>query len=98
MIFSCNERLLNVAHAVAVEHYPNTAAVAREVTDGNPAVYNHLMAQAKACIQQVYNFTVPFVLLRLHDCVAPEQIQALNPTAASLETFPFSTMTTQWPI
>ena len=48
LIFSCYERLSTVAHAVAVEHCPNTTAVAGEIADGNAAVYNQLMIQAKA--------------------------------------------------
>ena len=34
LIFSCYEHLCSVAHAVAVEHYPNNTAVAREIAGG----------------------------------------------------------------
>ena len=56
MLFSCYERLSAVSHAVTVEHYPNTAAVAHEIADGNDAMYQQLMAQAKACIQPGVHF------------------------------------------
>ncbi len=56
LIFSCYERLSAVAQAVAVDHYPNTDAVAREIANGNVAIHNQLMAQAKACIRPGLNF------------------------------------------
>ena len=51
LLFSCYERLSAVSRAVAVAHYPNTAAVAHKIADGDHARYQQLMAQAKACIQ-----------------------------------------------
>jgi hypothetical protein len=45
LLFSCYERLLAVFRAVSVEHYPNTAAVARQIADGDHARYQQLMAQ-----------------------------------------------------
>ena len=56
LIFSCYERLCSVAHAVAVEPYPNTSAVAREIAGGNAVTYNQPMIQATACIQPGLNF------------------------------------------
>ena len=41
---------------MAVEHDPNTAAVARQIADGYDARYQQLMAQAKACIQPGLHF------------------------------------------
>ena len=56
LIFSCCERLCSVAHAVAVEPYLNTSAVAREIAGGNAVTYNQPMIQATACIQPGLNF------------------------------------------
>ena len=101
LIFSCYERLSAVAQAVAVDHYPNTEAVAREIANGNVAIYNQLMAQAKACIRPGLNFYQHKFSVQFRDTVrafkaarfcCPVQVQALRPTAASLEelrNFPF---------
>ena len=98
LIFSCYERLSAVAQAVAVDHYPNTEAVAREIANGNVAVYNQLMAQAKACIWPELNFYQRKFNVQFRDTVksarfcCPVQVQGLRPTAASLEelrNFPF---------
>ena len=55
-IFSCYEKLSAVAQAVAVDNYPNTMAVAREISNGNAALCIQLIAQAKACIQPGLQF------------------------------------------
>ena len=44
LIISCYERLSAVAQAVAVDHYPNTGAVAREIANGDAALFNRLIA------------------------------------------------------
>lgn len=96
LIFSCYERLCSVAHAVAVEHYPNTTAVAREIAGGNAVTYNQLMTQAKACIQPGLNFYRQKFSVQFRTTVrafkvarlcCPMQVQNLNPTAASVEEF-----------
>ena len=46
LLFSCYERLPAVARGIAVSQYPNTEAVAREIANGNAALFNRLMAQA----------------------------------------------------
>lgn len=101
LIFSCYERLSAVAQAVAVDHYPNINAVAREIANGNVAIYNQLMAQAKACIRPGLNFYQRKFSVQFRDTVrafkaarfcCPVQVQALRPTSASLEelrNFPF---------
>ena len=101
LIFSCYERLSAVAQAIAVDHYPNTEAVAREIANGNVAIYNQLMAQAKACILPGLNFYPYKFSVQFRDTVrafkaarfcCPVQVQALRPTTASLEelrNFPF---------
>ena len=84
------------SHAVTVEHYPNTAAVAREIADGNDAMYQQLMAHAKACIQPGLYFYQQKFSVQFHSTVrafkaarlcCPVQVQHLNPTAASLEEY-----------
>lgn len=101
LIFSCYERLSAVAQAVAVDHYPNTNAVAREVANGDVAIYNQLVEQAKACIRPGLNFYQQKFSVQFRDTVrafkaarlcCPVQVQALRPTSASLEelrNFPF---------
>ena len=37
LIFSCYKRFCSVASAVAVDHYSNTTAIAREIAGGNAA-------------------------------------------------------------
>lgn len=56
---SCYYHLSAVAQDVAVDHYPNTGAVAREIANGNVSIYNKLTAEAKACItrkKSAYSF------------------------------------------
>jgi hypothetical protein len=101
LIFSCYERLSVVAQAVAVDHYPNTDAVACEIANDDVAIYNQLMAQAKACIRPGLNFYQCKFSIQFRDTVrafkaarfcCPVQVQALRPTSASLEelrNFPF---------
>ena len=101
LIFSCYEHLSAVAQAVAVDHYPNTDAVAREIANGNVAIHNQLMAQAKACIRPGLNFYQRKFSVQFRDTVrafkaarfcCPVQVQALCLTSASLEelkNFPF---------
>ena len=102
LIFTCYERLSAVTRAVAVGNYPNTTAVAREIAGGNAVLCNQLMAQAKACIQLGFQFYHQKFSVQFHGTVrafkaarlcCPVQVQALNPTAASLEelrNFPFA--------
>ena len=102
LIFTCYERLSAVTRAVAVGNYPNTTAVAREIAGGNAVLCNQLMAQAKACIQPGFQFYHQKFSVQFHGTVrafkaarlcCPVQVQALNPTAASLEelrNFPFA--------
>ena len=94
LIFTCYERLSAVTRAVAVGNYPNTTAVAREIAGGNAVLCNQLMAQAKACIQPGFQFYHQKFSVQFHGTVrafkaarlcCPVQVQALNPTAASLE-------------
>ena len=102
LIFTCYERLSAVTRVVAVGNYPNTTAVAREIAGGNAVLCNQLMAQAKACIQPGFQFYHQKFGVQFHGTVrafkaarlcCPVQVQALNPTAASLEelrNFPFA--------
>ena len=96
LIFTCYERLYSVASAVAVEHYPNTTAFAREIAGGNAVTFNQLMTQAKAYIQPGLNFYQQKFSVQFRDTVrafkvarlcCPMQVQHLHPTAASLEEF-----------
>ncbi len=86
LIFSCYKHLSAVAQAVAVDHYPNTDAVAREIANGNVAIHNQLMAQAKACIWPGLNFYQRKFSVQFRDTVRafkaarfcwPVQVQAL---------------------
>ena len=56
LAFSCYERLSALAHAVAVESYPNTEAKAREHSGGNLLLYNQLIAHGKAWISPGFRF------------------------------------------
>ena len=47
LISTCYERLSAVSHAVAVDHYPNTSAVARQIAGGDAALCSQLISQAK---------------------------------------------------
>lgn len=92
MIFTCYERLYSVASAVAVEHYANTTAFAREIAGGNAVAFNQRMTQAKACIQPGLNFYQQKFSVQFRDTVrarlcCPMQVQHLRPTAASLKEF-----------
>ena len=56
LAFSCYERLSALAHAVAVESYPNTKAKPREHSGGNLPLYNQLIAHGKAWISPGFRF------------------------------------------
>ena len=94
LVFSCYERLSALAHAIAIESYPNTEAKARQHSRGNIALYNQLVAQAKACINPGFRFyqqkfSVQFLnIVRAFKAArlcCPVQVQALRPTAASVQ-------------
>ena len=94
LLFSCCERLSAIAHAFAVDHYPNTEAVAREIAHGNAALFNRLIAQTKAYVPPGLNFYQQKFSVQFHDTVrafkaarlcCPVQVQALRATAATLE-------------
>ena len=56
LVFSCYEWLSALAHAIAIESYPNTEAKARQHSRGNIALHNQLVAQAKACTNPGFRF------------------------------------------
>ena len=94
LVFSCYERLSALAQAIAIESYPNTEAKAHEHAGGNMVLYNQLVAQAKACINPGFHFYQQKFSVQLHDTVrafkaahlcCPMQVQALQPTAASVQ-------------
>ena len=94
LVFSCYERLSALAHAIAIESYPNTEAKARQHSRGNIALYNQLVAQAKACINPGFRFyqqkfSVQFLnIVRAFKAArlcCPVQVQALRPTPASVQ-------------
>ena len=101
LIFTCFERLSAVSHDVTVGHYPCTLAIAREIANGDAALQNRLITQAKDCVQPGLNFVQQkfnvqflanvraFKAARLR---CPVQVSALRPDARSLEelkNFPF---------
>ena len=101
LIFTGFERLSTVQHAVTVGHYPSTLAIATEIANGDAALQNWLITQAKDCVQPGLNFfqqkfNVQF-LTNVHAFKAahlcfPVQVSALRPDARSLEdlkNFPF---------
>ena len=94
LVFSCYERLSALAHAIAIESYPNTEAKARQYADGNLPLYNQLVTQAKACINPGFRFYQQKFSGQFHNIVrafkaarlcCPMQVQALHPTAASVQ-------------
>ena len=103
LVFSCYEHLSALAHAIAIESYPNTEANAHEHAGGNMVLYNQLVAQAKACINPGFRFHQQKSSVHFHDTVrafkaarlcCPMQVQALQPTATSvqeLKQFSFTT-------
>ena len=56
LVFSYYARLSALAHAIAIESYPNTEAEAREHAAGNVPLYNQSVAQAKAYINPGLRF------------------------------------------
>ena len=93
LIFSCYERLAAVSHAVAIDSYPNTEAVARRLAAGKVAVFNQLVDKAKACITPGLRFFQRKFSNEFHNLVrafksarlcCPVQVQQLRPTVASL--------------
>ena len=56
LIFTGFERLSTVLHAVAVGHYPSTLAIATEIANGDAALQNWLITQAKDCVQPGLNY------------------------------------------
>ena len=96
LIFSCYEHLSAVAQAVGIGHYPCTLAVARDIANGDVALQNRLLAQAKACIQPGLTFFQEKFSLQFRNTVrafkvarlcCPVQVQHLLPNAAALQEF-----------
>ena len=56
LVFTCCERLSALAHAIAIKSYSNTEAKARQHAGRNMALYNQIVAQAKACINPGFRF------------------------------------------
>lgn len=88
LIFPCYERLSAVAQAVVVDHYPNTEAVTPEIANSNVAIYNQLIRPGLDFYQHKFSVrsradTVRAFKAKRFCC--PVQVQALCPTAASLE-------------
>ena len=83
-----------LAHAIDIDSYPNTEAKARQHAGRNMALYNQLVAQAKACINPGFRFYQQKFSVQFHNIVrafkaahlcCPIQVQALHPTAASVQ-------------
>ena len=55
LIFTCFDRLSALSHAVTVGHYPCTLAIAREIANGDAALQNGLITQAKDCVKPGLN-------------------------------------------
>ena len=94
LVFTCYERLSALAHAIAIDSYANTEAKARQHAGRNMALYNQLVAQAKACINPGFRFYQQKFSVQFHDIVrafkaaclcCPMQEQALRPTAVSVQ-------------
>ena len=90
LVFTCYERLSALAHAITIESYSNTEAKAHQHAGRNMALYNQLVAQAKACINPGFRlyqqkFSVQFRAFKAARLCCPMQVQALHPTAASVQ-------------
>ena len=94
LVFTCYERLSALAHAIAIESYPNTEAKARQHAGRNMALYKQLVAQAKACINPGFRFYQQKFNVQFHNIVrafkaarlcCPIQVQALHSTATSVQ-------------
>ncbi|PFX25303.1 hypothetical protein AWC38_SpisGene10087 [Stylophora pistillata] len=94
LVFACYERLSALAHAIAIDSYPNTEAKARQHAGRNMALYNQLVAQGKACINPGFRFYQQKFSVQFHNVVrafkaarlcCPVQVQALRPTAVSVQ-------------
>ena len=94
LIFTCFEHLSAVFHAVTVGHYPCTLAIAIEIANGDAALQNRLITQAKDCVQPGLNFfqqkfNVQFLTnvraFKAARFCCPVQVSALRPDARSLE-------------
>lgn len=55
LIFTSFERLSAVSHAVSLGHYPRTLAIPREIANGDAALQNRLITQAKDCVKPGLN-------------------------------------------
>ena len=112
LVFTCYERLSTLAHAIAIESYPNTETKARQHAGRNMALYNQLVAQAKACINPGFRFYQQKFSVQFHNVVGafkaarlccPILVQALHPTAASVQelkqfSFMWKSCQTIWPL
>ena len=63
------ERLSALAHAIAIESYSNTEAKARQHAGRNMALYNQIVAQAKACIIPGFRFYQQKLSVQFHNIV-----------------------------
>ena len=69
LVFTYYERWFALAHAIAIESYPNTEAKARQHARKNMALYNQLVAQGKACINPGFRFYQQKFSVQFHNIV-----------------------------
>ena len=106
LVFTCCERLSALAHAIAIDSYPNTRPkLANMQVEISMALYNQLVAQAKACINiqasastnrnSVCNSRILIVrAFKAARLCCQIQVQALRPTAVSVQELKQSSLIT----
>ena len=67
LVFTCYKRLSALAHAIDIDSYPNTEAKARQHAGRNMALYNQLVAQAKASINPGFRFYQQKLSVQFHN-------------------------------
>ena len=94
LALSTYERLMTLVQAMNTEHYPNVAAVARKLANGDPRHEQQLITYAKSCVSAAYAYfkgkferdLQPAVLaFKAARFFSPHKICELKPSAADID-------------
>ena len=88
------ERLMTLFQTISAEHYPNVAAVAKKLANGDPRHEQQLVAYAKSCVSSAYayfkskfeNDLKPAVLaFKAARYFSPSKMYEIQPSAADID-------------
>ena len=101
LALTCYESISALNVAARQAHYPNLAAVASQISSGNPRKENELLQHAKSCVQPGISYFFqqlttsmrePLAAFKAARLFSPSKLSEMNPSVAALDSltsFPF---------